>query len=189
MISGMPSVGKTTAAKAIADKFTLRLLAGGDMLKEIAIERGYALSGSEWWDGEEGMRFLSERKNNPDFDREVDRRLIENVKGGGVVITSYTVPWICDAGLKIWFGATQNTRARRLAGRDQVPFQIALKIVRHRDSQNRKLYKNLYGIKFGTDLSIFNYVIDTDNLSAKEVAAAACELVRRYVISLGNRHS
>src|SRR5579875_401751 len=184
IISGMPSVGKTTAAKAIADRFGLRLLAGGDMLKEMAIERGYVPSGSEWWDGTEGMRFLSEREKNPDFDREVDRRLVASVKKGRVVITSYTVPWITDLGLKIWFGATVKTRAKRLAGRDGIPLYKALEIVRRRDSGNRKLYSELYGIDFGRDLTVFNYAIQTDDLSAKEVSAAACELVRRYVSSV-----
>ncbi|MCL4517882.1 MAG: ATP-binding protein [Thaumarchaeota archaeon] len=92
IISGMPSVGKTTAAEAIAKKFGLHHLAGGDMLKQIAVERGYKPSGSDWWDSEQGMSFLSERNKNADFDKEVDRRLIENLEKGKVVITSYPVP-------------------------------------------------------------------------------------------------
>ena len=50
IISGMPSVGKTTAADEIAKRFHLKHLAGGDMLKQIAFERGYRPSGSDWWD-------------------------------------------------------------------------------------------------------------------------------------------
>ncbi len=188
VISGMPSVGKTTAANAIATRFHFKHVAGGDMLKEMAIERGYSPSGSDWWDSAQGMKFLSERKSNSDFDREVDRRLIEYLKLGGVVITSYTVPWICTMGLKIWFSATQKNRAKRLAGRDGVSFAKALKIVKSRDSQNRKLYSKIYGIRFGTDLSVFNYIIKTDKLTAKEVAAAACELVRLHISQLGRTH-
>jgi len=150
------------------------------MLKEIAMERGYSPSGSDWWDTSEGMKFLAERKQNPDFDREVDRRLIQYVKGGGVVITSYTVPWLCSKGLNIWFAATQKNRAWRLAGRDKIPFSDALKIIRSRDSKNRRLYSRIYGIKFGTDLSVFNYIIATDDISAQEVATAACELVKLH---------
>jgi len=71
----MPSVGKTTAANAIAKKYRLRHIAGGDMLKQIAYDRGYRPSGSDWWDTTEGMKFLSERKNDPEFDKEVDRKL------------------------------------------------------------------------------------------------------------------
>lgn len=183
ILSGMPSVGKTTAAQAIADRFNLKLLGGGDMLKEMAIERGYQPRGSDWWDGPEGMRFLSERKNNPDFDKEVDRRLIEKVKKGGTVITSYTVPWICDHGLKIWFAASDSSRARRLAGRDKISIQRARRILKDRDSKNMKIYKQLYSISFGKDLSVFNYIVDTEDLTANEVAAVACKLVQSYIDS------
>jgi CMP/dCMP kinase len=183
IISGMPCVGKTTAADVIAKKFHLTHLAGGDMLKQIAIERGYRPSGTDWWDEEEGMAFLKERKNNPEFDREVDRRLIQRIKVGGVVVTSYPVPWICRSGLKIWFDAPPKVRSQRLAKRDSITFAKALRIVRERDQKNRRLYKELYGIDFGKDLSVFNYLIDTESLSAEEVAAAALKIVSETFIS------
>ena len=180
IISGMPSVGKTTAAEAVAEKFGLRHLAGGDMLKEMAIERGYRPSGSDWWDSAQGMAFLSERKRNADFDKEVDRRLVDNLKKGGVVITSYPVPWITDLGLKIWFGASARTRAKRLAGRDSISLAKAMKIIRQRDLRNKRLYKEIYGISFGDDLTPFNYIIDTERMNADEVARVSCKLVAEY---------
>jgi|SRR5579875_3775730 len=180
IISGMSSVGKTTAANVIAKKFNLKHLAGGDMLKQMAIERGYAPSGPDWWDSPEGMKFLSERKTNLNFDREVDRRLIKEIRSGGVVVTSYPIPWLCSAGLKLWFSASQMARAKRLAGRDSVSLAKALKIIRRRDAQNKKLYHELYGINFGTDLSVFNFIIDTERLSAEQVAKVASDLVRDY---------
>jgi len=187
VLSGMPSVGKTTAASAIAKRFHYKHVAGGDMLKEMAIERGYSPSGSDWWDTDEGMKFLAERRTNPDFDKEVDRKLIEYLKCGNTVITSYTVPWLCADGLKIWFSATQRNRAKRLAGRDGFSLAKALRIIRSRDSRNRALYSRIYGIKFGKDLSVFNYVIETDDLSAQEVATAACELVKLHRSELNER--
>jgi len=49
IISGLPAVGKTTIARAIADKFNLKQYSGGDVLKEMAIARGYTMSGNDWW--------------------------------------------------------------------------------------------------------------------------------------------
>ncbi len=187
MISGMPSVGKTTAANSISRSFHLKHLAGGDMLKRIAVSRGYKPLGADWWDSPKGTEFLSERERNPDFDKEVDRILNEEVSNGGVVVTSYTMPWLSKNGLKFWFKASQRTRAKRLAGRDSIDLGSALKIITKRDAQNRKLYKSLYGIDFGKDLSVFNYVIDTDNLSANQVAQIACRLVGEYVKSSRTR--
>lgn len=180
VISGMPSVGKTTAAETIAKKFGLKHVAGGDMLKLMAYERGYKPSGSEWWDTKEGMKFLSERKRNPDFDKEVDRRLAEHMRKGRVVITSYSIPWIYKKGLKLWFHAPQKIRALRLAGRDMISAKKALAIIRKRDSENKLLYRKLYKIRFGEDLSPFNFIIDTQNVGAEEVARIACKLVSEY---------
>jgi cytidylate kinase len=180
IISGMPSVGKTTAAEAISRQFGLTHIAGGDMLREMAQERGYEPTGAGWWDSKEGMRFLRERDKDPKFDKQVDKKLIQYVKKGGVVITSYDVPWLTSDGLKIWFSASQRTRANRLAGRDKITLASALKIIRQRDACNRELYSKLYGIKFGRDLSVFNYIIDTEKLSAKQVSNAAIKLVAQY---------
>ncbi len=180
IISGMPSVGKTTAAETIAKKFHLRHVAGGDMLKLMAYDRGYQPSGSEWWDTKEGMRFFAERERNPDFDKEVDRRLGEQLRKGRVVITSYSMPWLSKSGLKLWFHAKQKTRAVRLAGRDNISLKRAFAIVKKRDAENKRIYKDLYKIKFGKDLSPFHYVIDTENMSADQVAKAACKLVSEY---------
>lgn len=184
VISGMPSVGKTTAAEVISKRFGLDHIAGGDMLREIAIEEGYHPKGPDWWDSGDGMKFLKERAKNPKFDEEVDERLIKYVQRGRVVITSYTVPWLCNDGLKLWFSASAKERARRLAGRDQISFEEAFKIIRLRDARNRGLYSKIYNIQFGKDLSVFNYIIDTEHMTAKEVAKTAARLVQEYKKSI-----
>jgi len=184
IISGMSSVGKTTAADLIGKKFHLRHVAGGDMLKQIAYERGYTPAGSDWWDTPEGMKFLSERKKDPEFDKKVDRKLIECVQEGNVVVTSYSLPWLVkEDGLKLWFQASQKTRAGRLAGRDSISKTQALNIIKKRDEQNKRIYKKLYGIRFGEDLTPFNFVLDTNKLTASEVADTACKIVDSYVSS------
>lgn len=180
LISGMPSVGKTTAAGAIAKKFGLKIVAGGDMLKEMASERGYNVSGTDWWETRAGMKFLNDRKSNHDYDKEVDRRLANYLKKGGVVVTSYPMPWISKYGLKFWFHASRNTRAARLAGRDNITIRKASALLKKRDTENKRLYKKLYGIDFGDDLSPFNFVIDTEGLTARQVASMTCMLVSLY---------
>ena len=76
ILCGMPAVGKTTVARILATKLGLKLIGGGDILKEIALEEGYNAVGDDWWDTEEGMKFMQERTGSPEFDREVDRRLL-----------------------------------------------------------------------------------------------------------------
>jgi CMP/dCMP kinase len=178
----MSSVGKTTAADVISRKYGLKHVAGGDMLKEMAYERGYSPSGSDWWDTSQGMKFLSERRTDPEFDKEVDRRLLDCVRKGDVVITIYPMPWLAkDDGLKLWFDASQKNRAARLAGRDSISKTRALAIIKKRDQENKRIYKKLYGIDFGEDLAPFNFVINTNKLSAAQVVEAASRIVGEYL--------
>ena len=115
---GMPAVGKTTAAKIVASQLRLPIVGGGDILKEIALEQGYKASGEDWWDTEEGMRFLETRKGSSEFDKEVDARLLGKVQKGDVVITSYTLPWLAKTGIKVWLAGSRKSRSERMAKRD-----------------------------------------------------------------------
>ncbi len=45
IVSGMPAVGKTTVSKLLADALGLRVVGGGDVLKEMAAEEGYKPGG------------------------------------------------------------------------------------------------------------------------------------------------
>ncbi|MBA3286347.1 MAG: AAA family ATPase [Nitrosopumilus sp.] len=166
VISGWPAVGKTTIAENIAKDFNLKLWNGGDILKMMAYERGYSSSlNHDWWDTEEAIAFMKERNNDPNFDREVDNRLIGLVNGGNVVITSYTLPWISDATVNFWLQGSVDNRAKRLAMRDKISIPGAKRIVLRRDNENKLIYKRIYDFSFGENLDVFDFALNTDLLS------------------------
>lgn len=165
----MPSVGKSTLANRISTALSIPSIAGGDVLKEIASRRGIQTDGADWWDTDRGMKFLSERFIDHSIDRQVDDLLLERAKKGNVVITSYTLPWLAKGCYKIWLKSSQKVRSERMSKRDNIVTSVALGIVRNREEENRRLYKELYGLDFGTDLSVFDLVVDTDKLSEAEV--------------------
>jgi CMP/dCMP kinase len=173
----MPAVGKTSVSKVVAESLGLKLMGGGDVLKEMAVEEGYEPGGDDWWDTAEGIRFLNERKRTPGFDKEVDRRLIEKAAKGDVVITSYPVPWLSKRGLKVWLSGSVESRAERMAKRDHTDVRKCRKVLKVRDLENYKLYKKIYSIEFGMDLSPFDLVVDTDSIDEARVA----EIVLHYV--------
>ena len=170
ILCGMPAVGKTTVAKIIASKLRLKLVGGGDILKEIAVEEGYNAVGDDWWDTSEGMRFMQERAGSSEFDKEVDRRLLAKANKGDVVMTSYTLPWLSKAGVKVWLSGTERSRAERMAKRDSSSPEECAKVIEARDRENYALYKKLYGIDFGKDLAPFSIVVGTDGVPAADVA-------------------
>jgi cytidylate kinase len=179
IISGLPAVGKTTVAKMIADRLHIQIIGGGDILKEIAREHGINAVGEDWWDTEEGIGFLNERKRSAKFDEEVDRRLVAKIDSGDVVITSYTLPWLSKKGIKIWLSGSVSNRAERMAKRDGVSLNECKSIIAVRDEENYKIYKKLYGIEFGKDLVPFDLIVGTDGLDAKGVG----EEILRYIRS------
>ena len=179
IISGMPAVGKTTVSKQVAEELKIPMVGGGDVLKEMAVEEGYTPGGEDWWDRGEGMKFLQQRKKSPDFDRDVDARLIQKTKKGDVVITSYPVPWLSKDGLNVWLSGSVKSRAARMARRDGLPVSRCKEVLSIRDEENYKLYKKIYGIEFGRDLKPFDLVIETDAIGEEKVA----QIVIRYVKS------
>ena len=178
IISGPPAIGKTTVAQGLAEEFNLTHLSGGDILKEMADEEGFSSHGDDWWDTQDGMNFLEKRKINTDFDKKVDEKLQELFHQGNVVITSYTLPWLVNDGIKLWLSGSFVNSARRMKTRDNVTELDALEVVKKRFDENKEIYKSLYNFEFGQDLSVFDKIINTDDLNAEQVLEIAKSTVR-----------
>ena len=180
IISGPPAIGKTTIAKGLAKEFGLVHLSGGDILKELAEEIGFETKGDDWWDTQEGINFLSHRQKNSEFDKNVDDKLKKLFSQENVVITSYTLPWLVKGGVKIWLAGSKENSAQRMITRDNLSKNNALEIVQKRYNENKVIYKTLYGFVFGEDLSVFDKIIETDDLNAEQVLEIAKSTVRNF---------
>ena len=53
---------------------------------------------------------------------------------------------------------------------DNISIDKAMKIVKERDLKNQELYRQLYDIDFGQDLSVFDLTIDTNDIDINEVS-------------------
>jgi CMP/dCMP kinase len=169
-------------AGELAKEFGLKIFNGGDILKKLAGEKGYVTAGKDWWDGEEAKKFMIERQTNPFFDKEVDRNLIEIAETGNAVITSYTLPWLTEHPIKFWLRGSQNNRAKRMANRDKINLIDAKKTVQLRDDDNKKIYRKLYDINFGDDLTVFDLCLNTDLLSLKSLIEISKNVIRHVLI-------
>jgi len=181
VISGPPAVGKTTVAKGLAEEFQLQYLSGGDVLKEMAKEQGFDSDGDDWWDTEEGMKFLNQREQNSEFDKKLDEKLILLFNEGGMVITSYTLPWLIKDGIRIWLEGSHESSSQRMQSRDNMSPNDAYEITKKRFDKNKALYKKLYDFDFGGDKSVFDLIINTDNLTAQQVIDVVKETVRKLL--------
>lgn len=168
-VCGLPGCGKSTASKRLAEKYGLKYVSGGDALKSLAEELGYASGRKGWWETDDGMRFLKERTKNSEFDRRVDEKLVELANEGDVVIDSWTMPWLLSDGFKVWLDASPERRAERIAERDGIGIKDAMERLKMREEKTKSIYKKLYGFDLGEDFEPFQLIIDTNDLSTKEV--------------------
>ena len=182
VIAGLPAVGKTTIAQELAKEFNFNLYNGGDILKMLANEKGYTTSGNDWWDTREAKKFMSERRSNPLFDKEVDQKLVDLVKNGNVIITSYTLPWLAPQSLKFWLKGSLSNRAKRMAYRDNIAVNTAVEIIQERDTENTGIYQKLYGFEFGSDLSVFDFILNTDLLCLDSLIEISKSIIREIVV-------
>ena len=182
-ICGMAGSGKSTLAKKLAEKYGLKYCSGGDALKALAIEEDYKPYKRGWWESREGMRFLEKRSENPKFDEAVDRKFLELAKEGNIILDSWTMPWLLKKGFKVWLEASPEKRARRIANRDGIYSEEALKAVRNKEEQTKAIYKKLYGFSLGEDFAPFHLILDTDNLKAEEVLQVLCEVIGNVVVN------
>ncbi|MGD1835699.1 MAG: AAA family ATPase [Nitrososphaeraceae archaeon] len=182
VISGWPAVGKTTIANELSKELDYMVYNGGDVLKDLASERGYDVFGIDWWDTEEAKDFMEERESNPYFDIEVDRKLVDIVRNGNVIVTSYTLPWLVPESIKIWLKGSRSNRIKRMAKRDNLKIKDARSILQQRDDNNVRIYKNLYGFEFGKDLTVFDFVLDTDLLNLENLLIISKLIVKNISI-------
>jgi len=182
-ISGMAGTGKSTLSKKLAEKYGLRYFSGGDVLKDLAKQEGYDVSVQGWWESAEGLDFLTKRVNDPKFDKEVDDKLLEFAQQGNVLLDSWTMPWLLKEGFKIWLEASFEKRVARVAIRDGMTVAQAFDVLKEKEACTKAIYKALYGFSLGEDLKPFDFILDTDNLSANEVFEVLCKVIDNVAFS------
>jgi cytidylate kinase len=168
-IAGPPGSGTTTAASGVANALGLELVLGGRVFRAMAVERGMSLS-------EFGVYAAAQ----PAVDEELDRRLADRARLGGVVVESRLSGWILLNegldGLRVCLQCDERVRAERVAARENVPIEQAHADNAEREKVEHDRYLALYDIEIA-DLSIYDLIVDTGALGVEEtterIAAAA----------------
>jgi cytidylate kinase len=160
-ISGLPGSGTTTVARLLAKELSQEIVSAGEMFRALAKDKSLVLED-----------FSKVAENNDDFDRGIDAKQTEEaMKREHVIVegrlSGFFVP---KADLKVWLKAPIEIRAKRVAGRENLPYVEALAAMEERERSEQKRYEEYYGINLA-DLSIYDLVIDSSRWRENDIVA------------------
>ncbi|MDR1429360.1 MAG: AAA family ATPase [Spirochaetaceae bacterium] len=158
-VSGKSGCGNTTVSRMLAEKLGLSFI--NFTFRALAAERNLSLD-----------EVLILASQDDSWDREVDRRQVELARQEkGCVLGSRLAIWMLpEAGLKVYLGATPETRAARIVKREGGDLKQVAAFTAERDRQDRERYLRIYNID-NDDYSSANLVIDTDTLTPPEIVS------------------
>lgn len=171
-ISGKAGSGKSTTAKELAKKLNLKHYSIGDLMRQIAKERGISL-----------MELSKQAEKEPSIDRELDKKQIELRKKDNFVIDGrLTAFFIPNAGLKVFLDCDDKIRAERIlkeGRKDEKSENIneLMEKIKQREQSEKKRYREIYNVDYA-DKKLYNLIIDTTDIKASEV-------IKRIMNALG----
>jgi cytidylate kinase len=168
-VSGSASSGKSTGAKIIAEKFGLEYISAGKIFRDIAAEHGMSIE-----------KFSAVRP--AEVDHEVDKRSLMYAIKGGCVLDGRMTGWAAGkwANAKIYYDCNLLIKAKRIAKNNGITVEEAKRIIEERDREDNKKYMALYGIDL-FDKSIYDIIINNDELTLKEATIVPIELVKKFL--------
>ncbi len=162
-ISGRSGCGNTTVSTLVSQITGYPLI--NFTFRNLAEERGV-----DFWT-------LSKMAEEDDsIDLELDRRQVEMaMEQESCVLGSRLAIWVLkEADLKVYLEASLEVRVSRIHRREGGSLEERLQETRQRDINDTERYKRIYSID-NTQSDIADLVINTDNLSAQEIAALIVE--------------
>lgn len=161
-ISGPIGSGKSTVGKILAEELGYRYFSGGFFFREHAKKRGMSVE-----------EFNLYAEHHTEIDHDQDDMIAEFLsKNDNIVVESRLAGWLSHLrnirAFKVFITASFDTRLGRITRREGESGDLGA-LLKTREESERKRYLELYSIDYG-NTDIYDLVINTDNLSASEVA-------------------
>lgn len=167
-ISGPPGSGKTTACATLSQRLGLEAVVFGRIFRDLAAEKHLTLS---------QLGEMAER--DPSIDHMIDERILQMARTHDDLIlesrlSAYMLTRHGIDAYKIYLTATPEVRMRRVGIREGETLEHATAVTLDRQRSEAKRYKQWYGIDI-EDLSVYDMVLNTDDLSPEQVIDAILE--------------
>lgn len=168
-ISGRPGSGKSTVSKLVAKNLSLKHYSTGDFMRQMAKDKGMTL-----------LELSKQAEKDKRIDEELDERqrslaLNENYFVIDARLGFYFIPF----SFKVFLFVSKEEAAKRIAKRENLSYEDALKQSTTRINSEHKRYKELYGVDYEKE-KYFDLIINTDDKTPSEI----CDLIVNTTKSL-----
>lgn len=172
-ISGKAGAGKSTVARLLSEKLSLKHYSIGDLMRAMAKEKGITL-----------LELNNLAETDKSIDLELDDKLKElgKTKDNFVVDGRLTAFFIPDADVRVFLETDDKVRAERIL-KDRREHEKSEDIkemvekIRKREESEKKRYRQYYGVDY-SDKKLYNLVIDTTKMIPDEVVEKIVDFVK-----------
>ncbi len=183
VIGGPGSSGSSTISVMLANKFSLRRVYGGEILRDIMLDLGFSSLESAYHEG--NMKKVME------IDKKLDEYLIKVSKTKDVLIESKVFAGIAKKQnipitVSIWLDASLHVRTMRSLEKLGItkPIQRVREYVRirrdlaFREKFDRGRYMELYGVNSAKPRKYYDIVLNTSHMDEKETFKLILQLIK-----------
>jgi len=174
-INGLPGAGKSTLAKCLAKKLKLKYYSIGQKRRELALKKGLTI---------DQLNKLGE--SNPSTDLPIDNFQKKLARKDNFIVDGRLSWHFIPRSVKIFLtvdmkkGAERIMKAKRKSERRYKSLNDAIKEIRQRQNSDKKRYKKYYNISNIYNIKNYDIIIDTTNLSIKEMCDVAEKVMREF---------
>ncbi len=172
-ISGPPGSGKTTACSKLSEILGVEAVVFGRIFRELAAEKQLSLS---------ELGAIAEQ--DPTIDNMIDDRILEMARANEDLIlesrlSAYMLFRNGIPAFKVHITASPEVRMQRVGLREGETMEQATAATLDRQRSEAKRYLQWYGIDI-EDLSVYDLIVNTDDLTPDQVIDTILEGVRAW---------
>jgi len=171
-ISGDPGSGKSTVAKAIAEKLKIKHLSAGDFMRELAAERKMTI-----------LELTQKAEKDQSIDKEIDERTKKLAEQDNFIIDSRLAWYFIPKSLKIYLKCSADEAAKRVFTQkrggieaENISLEQTKANIIKREQSEIKRYKKYYSVDFKKEEN-YDFVLDTTKLTIPEAIDEVLEFV------------
>ncbi|MGW0358927.1 cytidylate kinase-like family protein [Nocardia nova] len=167
-IAGWSACGKTYYSKLLASALRYPIFSASEKI----LESIGCPPGTDWI---AQRAYIRSQRRMTDADEVVDESLLDAArKMPRMVIDAWTAPWLLQQNthVSIWFDCPIEIRAENAAGPgnyENISREAIIAGLKTKDMDSAELFKQRYGIEYGPDPDVFDYVLDVAKYMGNEV--------------------